>query len=96
MRAKLADDVAGVAGGAISALVGLRREAEAMARSAVEEMVRRLDLVTREEFEAVRDLAVKAREENGRLATRLAELEARVAKLEAIPEEPPAVDGTAP
>ena len=96
MRAKLADDVAGVAGGAISALVGLRREAEAMARSAVEEMVRRLDLVTREEFEAVRDLAVKAREENGRLAARLAELEARVAKLEAIPEEPPAVDGAAP
>ena len=96
MRAKLADDVAGVAGGAISALVGLRREAEAMARSAVEEMVRRLDLVTREEFEAVRDVAVKAREENGRLAARLAELEARVAKLEAIPEEPPAVDGTAP
>ena len=96
MRAKLADDVAGVAGGAISALVGLRREAEAMARSAVEEMVRRLELVTREEFEAVRDLAVKAREENGRLAARLAELEARVAKLEAIPEEPPAVDGTAP
>ena len=96
MRAKLADDVAGVAGGAISALVGLRREAEAMARSAVEEMVRRLELVTREEFEAVRDLAVKAREENGRLAARLAELEARVAKLEAIPDEPPAVDGTAP
>lgn len=96
MRAKLADDMAGLAGGAISALVGLRREAEAMARSAVEEMVRRLDLVTREEFEAMRDLAVKAREENGRLAARLAELEARVAKLEATPEEPPAADGAAP
>lgn len=96
MRAKLADDVAGVAGGAISALVGLRREAEAMARSAVEEMLRRLELVTREEFEAVRELAARAREENGRLAARIAELEARVAKLEATPEEPPAVDGTAP
>jgi BMFP domain-containing protein YqiC len=96
MRAKLADDVAGVAGGAISALVGLRREAEAMARSAVEEMLRRLDLVTREEFEAVREMASRAREENGKLAVRLAELEARVAKLEATPEEPPAVDGTAP
>jgi BMFP domain-containing protein YqiC len=96
MRGKLADDVAGVAGGAISALVGLRREAEAMARSAVEEMVRRLDLVTREEFEAARELAVRAREENGKLAARLAELEARVAKLEATPEDPPAVDATAP
>jgi BMFP domain-containing protein YqiC len=96
MRAKLADDVAGVAGGAISALVGLRREAEAMARSAVEEMLRRLDLVTREEFEAVRAMAARAREENGKLAARLAELEVRVAKLEATPEEPPALDGTAP
>jgi BMFP domain-containing protein YqiC len=96
MRGKLADDVAGVAGGAISALVGLRREAEAMARSAVEEMVRRLDLVTREEFEALRELAIRTREENGRLAARIAELEARLAKLEATPEAPPAVDGTAP
>jgi BMFP domain-containing protein YqiC len=96
MRGKLADDVAGVAGGAISALVGLRREAEAMARSAVEEMVRRLDLVTREEFDALREVAVRAREENGKLATRLAELEARLARLEATPEGPPAVDGTAP
>lgn len=96
MRDRLADDVAGVAGGAISALVGLRREAEAMARSAIEEMVRRLDLVTREEFDAARELAVRAREENDRLAARLAELEARLARLEATPEEPPAVDGTAP
>ena len=96
MRGKLADDVAGVAGGAISALVGLRREAEAMARSAVEEMVRRLDLVTREEFEVARELAVRTREENGRLAARIAELEARMATLGEPPEEPPHVDGTAP
>ncbi|TQF78123.1 accessory factor UbiK family protein [Elioraea sp. Yellowstone] len=96
MRAKLADDVAGVAGGAISALVGVRREAEAMARSALEEMLRRLDLVTREEFEAVREMASRAREENGRLAARLAEVEARLARLEATPEAPPAVDGAAP
>ncbi|GIX11274.1 accessory factor UbiK family protein [Elioraea sp.] len=96
MRAKLADDVAGVAGGAISALVGVRREAEAMARSAIEEILRRLDLVTREEFEAVREMASRAREENGRLAARLAEVEARLARLEATPEAPPAVDGAAP
>ncbi len=96
MRGKLADDVAGVAGGAISALVGLRREAEAMARSAVEEVVRRLDLVTREEFDALREMAVRAREENGRLAARIADLEARLAKAEATPEAPSAVDGTAP
>jgi BMFP domain-containing protein YqiC len=67
-----------------------------MARSAVEEMVRRLELVTREEFDALREMAARAREENGRLAARIAELEARLAKVEATPEAPPAVDGTAP
>jgi len=96
MRGKLADDMAGVAGGAISALVGLRREAEAMARAAVEEMLRRLDLVTREEFEAARELAVRAREENGRLAARIAELEVRLARLEAPPAGAPGADSTAP
>ena len=52
--------------------------------------------LTREEFEAVREMASRAREENGRLAARLAEVEARLARLEATPEAPPAVDGAAP
>ncbi|MFQ3623543.1 MAG: accessory factor UbiK family protein [Acetobacteraceae bacterium] len=86
------DDVAGVAGGAISTLVGMRREIEAMARAAVEDLVRRLDLVPREEFEAVRDLAVRAREENERLERRLAELEARFGG----PAPGDSVEGTAP
>ncbi len=83
------DDVAGVAGGVVSLLVGMRREMEAMARAAAEAVIRRLDLVTREEFEVVRELAQRAREENERLAARIAALEGK---------QPPRdeVEGTAP
>ncbi|MCS6855397.1 MAG: accessory factor UbiK family protein [Elioraea sp.] len=84
------DDLAGVAGGAVSLLGGLRREMEAMARAAVEAMIRRLDLVTREEFEVVRELAQRAREENERLAARLAALEGNA------PPQNDEVEGTAP
>lgn len=84
------DDAAGVAGGVVSLLVGVRREMEAMARAAAEAVIRRLDLVTREEFEVVRELAQRAREENERLAARLATLEGRA------PPPQDEVEGTAP
>lgn len=84
------DDAAGVAGGAVSLLVGLRREMEAMARAAAEAMIRRLDLVTREEFEVVREMAQRAREENERLAARIAALEGHA------PPPRDEVEGTAP
>lgn len=75
MRGRMVlDDAAGVAGGAVSLLVGLRREMEAMARAAAEAVIRRLDLVTREEFEVVREMAQRTREENERLAARIAAL----------------------
>lgn len=67
--ARLANDAAGVAG-------GVRREIETMVRSQAERILRGMDVVTREEHAAVKEMAVKAREENERLATRLAELEA--------------------
>lgn len=73
--ARLMNDAAGVA-------TGVRREAETMMRSQAERILRELDVVTREEFETVRDLASAAREENERLAARIAELETRLAKLE--------------
>lgn len=83
------DDLAGVAGGAISALAGLREEVEALARARIDETIRRLDLVKREEFDAVAELAANARA--GQEAAeaklddalqRLAALEARVAAME--------------
>jgi BMFP domain-containing protein YqiC len=59
-RGKFMDDLAGVAGGAFSVLAGLRNEAEAMARSQGEAMVRRLDLVKREELDAAMEVARRA------------------------------------
>lgn len=69
--ARLANDAAGVAS-------GVRREVETMVRSQAERILRGMDVVTREEHEAVKEMAAKAREENERLAVRIAELEAAV------------------
>jgi BMFP domain-containing protein YqiC len=97
-RPRFFDDLAGVAGGAISALAGLREEAESMIRARTDELIQRLDLVRREELEAVHELAANARagqeaaEANAaQLETRLKALEARVAVLEA-----PSADVVAP
>ncbi len=89
-RPKFFDDLAGVAGGAFSALAGLRDEAEAMVRARTDEWIQRLDLVRREELEAIQELAANARagqeaaeSKVATLESRLAALEARVAALEA-------------
>lgn len=73
------DDLAKMAGGALGALSGLRGEMEAMFRQQMERVLGGLDMVPRDEFEAVRAMAIKAREENEALSARLAELEAKVA-----------------
>jgi BMFP domain-containing protein YqiC len=98
-RPKFFDDIAGVAGGAISALAGLREEAEAMMRARLDDLIQRLDLIKREELEAVQELAANARagQEAAEakletLETRLTAIEARLAALEspdpdAIPPE---------
>jgi BMFP domain-containing protein YqiC len=88
-RPRFFDDLAGVAGGAISALAGLREEIEAVARARIDEAIRRLDLVKREELDAMTELAANARagQEAAEaqlldVVQRLATLEARVAVLE--------------
>ena len=53
----------------------MRREAEGVVKAQFERMIRDMDLVTREEFEAVRDMAQLAREENDRLIARIEALE---------------------
>ena len=60
-RPRFFDDLAGVAGGAFSALSGLRDEAESTIRARVDEAIRRFDLVKREDLEAVQDMAAAAR-----------------------------------
>ncbi len=75
---RLLDDLARLMTDAAGAAQGVRREAESFFRSQAERVLRELDVVQREEFEAVRAMAQQAREENERLAQRLAALEARI------------------
>ena len=86
-RGGLFDDLAGVAGGAFSALAGLRNEMEAMVRSQLDQMVQRLDLVKREDLDAAMEVARRAREQVSALEARLAALEARLAEPAAPPPE---------
>jgi BMFP domain-containing protein YqiC len=94
-RPRFFDDLAGVAGGAISALTGLRQEGEAIVRARIDEAIRALDLVRREEFDAVAELAARAREGQETaearvmaLEERLSVIEARLAGLETAPKRP--------
>ena len=73
--AKLMTDAAGVA-------QGMRREVETAMRSQAERFFGEMDLVQREEFEAVREMAAKAREENEALKKRIAALEAQLQRRE--------------
>lgn len=82
-RPRFFDDLAGVAGGAFSALTGLRDEAEATIRARIDEAIRKLDLVRREDMEAVQTMAANARAGQEAAEARLSALELRVAALEA-------------
>jgi BMFP domain-containing protein YqiC len=97
-RPRFFDDLAGVAGGAFSALAGLREELESAVRAQMDEMIRRLDLVRREELEAVRELAANARAGQEAAEERIKALEARVAALETAgpASPPPPAEGGAP
>lgn len=90
-RPKFFDDLAGMAGGAISALAGMREEIASMAKARVDEAVRRLDLVKRDEFDAMAELAMRARAHGEALEARLAALEAKLAAPESVPAEPEGV-----
>ena len=81
-RPKFFDDLAGVAGGAFSALAGMREEAESMIRARVDEAIRKLDLVKREDLDAVQEMAANARAGQEAAQSRLEALEARLAVFE--------------
>lgn len=72
--AKLMTDAAGAA-------QGVRREVETLVRAQGERMLRDMDVVSREEFEVVKAMAQRARDENEALAARVASLEAELAAL---------------
>tara|TARA_R110000868_G_scaffold100722_7_gene277168 strand:- start:24769 stop:25107 length:339 start_codon:yes stop_codon:yes gene_type:complete len=79
-RKRVFDDAARVAGGALGTLSGIRREVEGLVRHQLDRLLSGMDLVTRDEFEAVKEMAARARTENERLEARLAALEAKPAK----------------
>ncbi|MCZ8019363.1 accessory factor UbiK family protein [Novosphingobium sp.] len=72
-------DLAKLLGSAAGTVAGMSREARESARERFREAMGGLDFVSREEFDAVKDMAAKAREENEKLAERLAALEAALA-----------------
>lgn len=85
---KLFDDMAKVASGAMGTLGGMREEAEAAFRQRLERLLADMDVVPREEFDAMADVARRAREEQEKLAQTVTALEARIAALEAKSEAP--------
>ncbi len=78
-RGRIFDDLARLATDAAGMAEGVKREAETLFRTQAERLLSTMDVVTREEFEAVRDMAARARDENDRLSARLAALEAQMA-----------------
>ena len=76
------DDLSRMAAGAAGALTGMRGEIEGRFRDQLERVLAGMDLVSREEFEAVKAMAAKAREEQEILRCRIEALETRLAALE--------------
>ncbi|NNC48741.1 MAG: accessory factor UbiK family protein [Sphingomonas sp.] len=68
---RVLDDIVKMVNGAAGTFAGMGREAEASMREKVREWVGGMDFVSREEFEAVKEMAIKAREENEELKARL-------------------------
>jgi BMFP domain-containing protein YqiC len=75
---RILDDLAKVASGALSGISGVKQEVEGRLRQQFERILAGMDLVRREEFEAVKAMAAKARSEQEDLAARLAGLESRL------------------
>ncbi|MBX9684465.1 MAG: accessory factor UbiK family protein [Hyphomicrobium sp.] len=76
---RIFDDFAKLMTDAAGAADGMKREAETIFKGQAERFLRTMDVVSREEFEAVKAMAQKAREENETLAARIATLEATLA-----------------
>ncbi len=80
---RLLDDLARMANGALNTLSGLREEIESRVRERVERMLADMDMVPRDEFEAVKEVAQRARAGQEDLAAKVAELERRLSGLSA-------------
>ena len=79
-RSKVFDDMSQLMTNAMGVAQGAREEAQTALNSMIDRWLAERDLVTREEFDAVRAMAQKAREENEALAARVEALEAKLAE----------------
>jgi BMFP domain-containing protein YqiC len=75
---KFFDELAKMMSNASGAAQGVRKEVDNLVQAQVERVLNNLNMVKREEFDVVRDMAEKARSENEALAKRLAELESKL------------------
>lgn len=75
---RILDDMAKMASGAVSAVTGLKGDAEGILRRQMEKLLADMNLVSREEFDAVKAMAAKARSEQEKLEARVGELEAQL------------------
>ncbi|MCB1500689.1 MAG: accessory factor UbiK family protein [Bauldia sp.] len=90
---RLYDEFARLMTDAANVAQGVRREATTAFRSQADRIVTELDLVRREDFDAVREMASRARAENEKLAERVAALEAQLAEFAGKGQKPTAADG---
>jgi BMFP domain-containing protein YqiC len=72
------DELAKLMTNAAGAASGVRKEVDTLVQTQVERVLNNINVVKREEFDVVREMAEKARTENDRLAARIAELEAKL------------------
>jgi BMFP domain-containing protein YqiC len=77
---RIFDDMAKVASGAVSTLAGVREEINGLIRQQIERVMSDLDVVPRDEFEAVKAMAAKARAEQEVLKERIGVLEEALKK----------------
>ncbi len=86
---RLFDDFVKMVNGFAGTMAGMGREAESNAREKMREWIGGMDFVARDEFDAVKAMAAKAREENEALRARVAALEAKAGGATARPKAPP-------
>ena len=79
---RILDDLAKVANGAVSTLVGVKSEIEASVRQQLDRLLSEMDLVPRDEFDAMKAVAIAARTEQEKQEKRIAALEAQIANQE--------------
>ena len=78
IKSQFFDELANIMTNAAGAAQGVSKEIETLFRSQGEKMLHEMDLVTREEFDVVKEMAARAREENEDLKARIEALETKL------------------